>query len=203
MRKGAASCHCHLSRTPEVSRKTTPRESIVLPLSPLPLTPTVPYCPQPSASPYFAEDTPLATSECREPSSAFSFPASEPSKLPDPPLAPRGRRQGARLAAELQVPPPRASSGPARPSSPSRCPCSLPHRPSGPGLTSPPTPSGSAFPRCAERSGLACTFSRRLEARSLCGGPWSGGGGRQQEAARGSRRRRARRRLRPDPKPGR
>lgn len=52
---------------------------------------------------------------------------------------------------------------------------------------SPPTPSGSAFPPCAERSGPAYTFSRRPEARSLCGGPWSGGGAgrRSGEALRG------------------
>lgn len=57
-------------------------------------------------------------------------------------------------------------------------PSSHPQRSSGPGLTSPPTPSGSAFPRYAERLDPAYTFSRRPEVRSLCGGPWPGGSGR-------------------------
>ena len=81
-------------------------------LPPPRLTSTVSRSPQHSASPYFDEDTPLDTSGCREPSSAISFRASEPSKRPDPPLAPRGGLKGASPAAELPAPPPRASSGP-------------------------------------------------------------------------------------------
>lgn len=64
---------------------------------------------------------PWATSGCRQPSSAISFRAPEPSKRPDPPLAPRGGLQGVSPAAELPAPLPRASSGPStrsgRPSS--------------------------------------------------------------------------------------
>lgn len=90
-------------------------------LPPPRLTSTVSRSPQHSASPYVDEDTPLATSGCRKPSSAISFRASEPSKRPDPPLAPRGGLQGASPAAELPAPPLRASSGPStrsgRPSS--------------------------------------------------------------------------------------
>lgn len=41
---------------------------------------------------------------------------------------------------------------------------------------SPPMPSGSAFPPCAECLDPAYTYSLRPEARSLCLGPWSRGG---------------------------
>lgn len=165
-------------------------------------SPSRPPCPSPRNRLHLAQDTPPAASGGKERSWASAFPASQLPKLPDPPLDPRGRlafpaTERATKRRRRHWPRHRApgSAAPRQlpPSSPSGRPSSHPQRSSGPGLTSPPTPSGSAFPRCAERSGPAYTFSRRLEVRSLCGGPWSGRGGR----------RRARRWLWPDSRPGR
>lgn len=137
-------------------------------LAALPLPSTVSRSPQHPASPVFRRrHTPGPPQGCRQPSSAISFRAPEPSKRPDPPLAPRGglrsepRRRALRSSRQLGA---STHSG-----------LSLfhsPQRSSGPGLTSPPTPSGSASHSvCRTLGSCLHTFSRRLEARSLCGGP--------------------------------
>lgn len=188
-------CHYDLSRTPEISRKTPSKSEAFTP-------PPHVYRAQVPAIAYFSispETHPWrvhgAGNGARRPPCLFTIQAFRYSISPwkSPPFPGQGAMlKGAATARAspqcFPAPPPRASSGPA---SPPAVPLTAP-KVLRPGLTSPPTPSGSAFPPCAERSGPAYTFSRRPEARSLCGGPWSGGG-----AGRGMRLR-----QRPNSRPG-
>lgn len=119
---------------------------------------------------YFCQNTPLRDFITGDAALAYAFPPLNYPKLLVPPITSQSHYGANHEGSQADPLALRPTPAPAQ-----QPPLPVPNGPRGPGLTSPPTPSRSAFPRCAGRSDPAYTSSRRPEARSLCGDPWWGG----------------------------